>query len=57
MDLDSGRRERLLPGILVNSYDISPDSKYVVFTSPDGNDRRSAWRAPLDRHSPPQREP
>ena len=55
MDLDSGLSERLLPGILVDTFDISPDSKYVVVISPNGNDTRSAWLAPLDRRSPLQR--
>jgi Tol biopolymer transport system component len=61
-ELDSGLSEPLLPGFAVaagpyGSYDISPDGRQVVVTSPDGAGKLRLWLAPLDRRSPPRQIP
>ena len=66
-ELDSGRSEPLLPGFAValrgpgavfeKSYDISPDGRQVVVTSPDSGGKLRLWLAPLDRRSPPRQIP
>jgi Tol biopolymer transport system component len=53
-DLDSGRTERLLPGILMTSFDISADNKRVVFAKPDAGGKSRIWLASLDRRFPPR---
>ncbi len=52
--LDSGVNERMLPGIAILGYDISPDGKRVALTSRDGNGRARVSLAPLNRRSPPR---
>jgi eukaryotic-like serine/threonine-protein kinase len=52
-DLSSGHKERLLPGILITRYTISPNGKRVVFTRADKT-HLSIWMWPLDRYSPPR---
>jgi Tol biopolymer transport system component len=59
-NLDSGRSERLLPGILVAgraglAYDISPDSREVLVAARDNSGKNRLWIATLDRQSPPRR--
>jgi Tol biopolymer transport system component len=54
-DLDSGRSEPVLPGILINGYfSIAPDGKAVVFDTTDATGEPHAWISPLDRRSPPR---
>jgi eukaryotic-like serine/threonine-protein kinase len=53
-DLVSRANNRLLPGVPLGSFEVSPDGKEVIFTKgPMGVDSE-IWLAPLDRHSPPQ---
>ena len=53
LDAASGRKESLLAGFAINSYDISFDEQQVVFTTQrDG--AWQIWTAPLDRHAPPK---
>src|SRR5207249_6161387 len=63
-ELDTGRKERLLPGFLVKEaessrapYDISTDGLHVVVGVPDAEGRNRLWLAPLDRRSPPRQIP
>jgi len=66
-DLDSNHTEPLLPGIPVGlspgpsfwipDYDISPDGRRLVFSSPDREGKLRLWLSPLDRHSPPLQIP
>jgi len=64
-ELDSGRSEPLLPGIAVglagnppsSSYDISPDGRQVVVSSPDNGGNLRLLLAPLDRRSSPRQIP
>jgi len=52
-DLTSNSAERLLPGITVNSFDISADGQRIVFSSPDPAGRPRIWLARVDRRSAP----
>jgi eukaryotic-like serine/threonine-protein kinase len=54
IDLVSRANSRLLPGVPVESYAISPDQKEVIFTKGPGSANPEIWWAPLDRHSPPR---
>jgi Tol biopolymer transport system component len=51
VDLQSGRRQRLLPDFLMQHYDISTDGQRVVFVAPDGEGRSPVWVAAIDGHS------
>lgn len=53
-DLDSGRRERLLPDFLVKYYDVSPDGTRVVFVEAGETERSPVWIAALDGRSAPR---
>ncbi|MBZ5593671.1 MAG: protein kinase [Acidobacteriia bacterium] len=54
-DVATGQTERLLPGIFVTSFDISPDGKQIAFAAThEGKDPR-IWAAPLDHRSSPRR--
>jgi len=53
-DVHTARRERLLPGVLITRFDISPDGKHVVFAVGDDSEKSSVWRARLDSRSSPR---
>ena len=55
--LDSRRNETLLPGFLINAYDISPDGQQVVVQARDREGKWRLWLAPLDRRWPPRQIP
>jgi len=53
-DVATGQTQRLLPGILVTSFDISADGTKIAFAAThEGRDPR-IWLAPLDHRSPPR---
>jgi eukaryotic-like serine/threonine-protein kinase len=54
-DLETGERQRLLPGFLIQQFHISADGKRVVFIAADDSVRSPIWLAPLDGHAPPRR--
>ena len=54
-DLETGRRMRLLPDFLMQSYDVSPDGTRVVFVAADDAGRSPMWIAALDGRSAPRR--
>jgi Tol biopolymer transport system component/tRNA A-37 threonylcarbamoyl transferase component Bud32 len=54
VDLSSGHKEQLVPGISIARYTVSPDGKRVVFTRADSGGHSSIWMWPLDRHSSPR---
>jgi dipeptidyl aminopeptidase/acylaminoacyl peptidase len=55
-DLKSGLSQRLFPGQLVTSYDLSPTDRVVAAVAePDGHSR--AWVASLDGRDAPRRIP
>jgi DNA-binding winged helix-turn-helix (wHTH) protein/Tol biopolymer transport system component len=53
-DLKAARSEPALPGFSMESYDVSPDGKEVVFTTRLGDRNPQVWLAPLHRRSPPR---
>ncbi len=56
-DLATNRSERLLPGVEVSGYDISPDGKEVVFAATGKDNLSNLWLASLDLGSAPRRFP
>jgi Tol biopolymer transport system component len=54
VDLSSGHKEQLVPGIPIARYTVSPDGGRVVFTRADSGGDSSIWMWPLDRHSSPR---
>jgi Tol biopolymer transport system component len=53
-DLETGRRQRLLPEFEITHYSISGDGQRVVFVSVDEQRRTPVWTASLDGLTPPQ---
>ena len=52
-DLTSGARARILPGFVMQHYDISPDNSRIVFAGSDASGRTGVWLAAIDdRFSP-----
>jgi Tol biopolymer transport system component/tRNA A-37 threonylcarbamoyl transferase component Bud32 len=54
VDLQSGRRERLLPDNLMEHYDVSRDGTRTVFVGVDQAGRSSVWEATLNGSAPPR---
>src|SRR5262249_54188422 len=54
VELESGRRERLLPDFVMAHYDVSVDGHRVLFAVPSAGGKFAIWIASLDRRSPPQ---
>ena len=52
-NLTAGSSERLLPGLAINSYDISSDGERVVFAAVGADGKSRIWLARVDRRSPP----
>lgn len=52
-DLKTGARERLLPGVAINSYDISADGERVVYSARGADGRSRIWLARIDRRTAP----
>jgi DNA-binding winged helix-turn-helix (wHTH) protein/dipeptidyl aminopeptidase/acylaminoacyl peptidase len=53
LDVASGRKETLFKGYSVFAFDVTPDERQTVFTTP-GNRQTLIWAAPLDGHTPPR---
>lgn len=53
-DLSSGNSERVLPGVLMTAFEISPDGKKVVYCAPDAHNNSFVWIASLERRFPPR---
>ena len=53
-DLESGKSERLLPGMSILEYDVSHDGKEVVFSTQLSGRPSELWLATLDRSTPPR---
>jgi DNA-binding winged helix-turn-helix (wHTH) protein/Tol biopolymer transport system component len=53
-DLESGRSERMLPGLSMAGYDISSDGQELVFSTQASGKASQIWLALLDRSSPPK---
>ncbi len=54
IEVDSGKMERVLPGIEIEDYAVSADAKQVVYTAFDSNRKARLWIAPCDRRSAPR---
>jgi hypothetical protein len=54
-DVESGRDERLLPGIIVSGFNISADAKKVVYSVAIAGQRTEIWLASTDGRTPPRR--
>jgi len=54
LDLRSGHKEQLLPGISIARYAVSPDGKHVVFTRVKQDSHSTIWISPLDRRASPR---
>jgi serine/threonine protein kinase/Tol biopolymer transport system component len=53
-DLESGKSDEVVPGSSMLEYDVSPDSKEVVFTTQPSGKATELWLARVDRSSHPQ---
>jgi eukaryotic-like serine/threonine-protein kinase len=56
-DIESERREQLLPGFAVTGYDLSRDGTGIVFSALDPGGRSYLWVAPTDLSSAPRQIP
>lgn len=54
VDLQTGKKQRLLPDLMMEYYNVSPDGKQVVFISAD-NPGRNLWIGSTDGGSPARR--
>lgn len=54
-DLETGKKQRLLPDFLMEHYNVSRDGKQVIFITADGTGHAPLWIATLDGSSAPRR--
>jgi hypothetical protein len=54
-DLTSGETSKVLPGIVVWSFEISEDGKQVVYAGPEANGQRRLWIASTEHRFAPRR--
>jgi len=54
IDVKNGRPQRVLPGLVLSHYGISPDGRKVVFTITENDSRSGIWIADLDGTQPPR---
>ena len=54
-DLESGKRQRLLPDFLMEHYDVSPDGTQVIFITSDASGGAPLWIGAVDGSSSPRR--
>jgi DNA-binding winged helix-turn-helix (wHTH) protein/Tol biopolymer transport system component len=52
LTLDTGKSEAVFPGTSIDSYDVSPDGKQVVYASVGRDGISQLWLAPTDRSFP-----
>jgi Tol biopolymer transport system component len=52
--INSGKGEAVFPGVSVDSYDISPDGKQIIYSSRSQAGKPQSWLSPLDKSSPPR---
>ncbi len=53
-DLKTGQHERVLPGLVLSHYTISPDNRKVLFAMGEGRGQAGIWISDLQRRSPPR---
>jgi len=54
-ELETGKRQRLLPDFLMEHYDVSPDGRQVIFITAEGSGRAPLWVGAIDGSSSPRR--
>jgi eukaryotic-like serine/threonine-protein kinase len=54
VDLQTGKKQRLLPDLMMEYYSVSPDGKEIVFINATSTDR-ALWIASIDGGSPARR--
>jgi DNA-binding winged helix-turn-helix (wHTH) protein/Tol biopolymer transport system component len=54
-DLETGQRQRILPGVVLASYSLSADDQSVVYSTSAGDPDEGIWIARIDRSTPPRR--
>ncbi|HWK31821.1 MAG TPA: hypothetical protein VNR20_07000, partial [Terriglobales bacterium] len=52
--VDGAQAERVLPGVRMSSFDLSPDGTKLIYTTPEEDPQPGIWIAALDRRSAPQ---
>jgi hypothetical protein len=52
--VQSGQSEAVLPGIAMQSFDVSPNGRQVVYDASDAPGKSQIWLAPLNRSSAPK---
>jgi Tol biopolymer transport system component/tRNA A-37 threonylcarbamoyl transferase component Bud32 len=55
IDLQTGKKQRLLPDFLMDRYDISPDGRQVAFIAADTSGHLPLWIGTTDGASAPRR--
>ena len=55
IDLQTGKKQRLLPDFLMERYNVSPDGKQVAFIADEASGRRPLWIGTTDGSSAPHR--
>jgi DNA-binding winged helix-turn-helix (wHTH) protein/Tol biopolymer transport system component len=55
VDLNSGSRQRVLPGVMIANYSLSRDGRSVVFSSSGNEAGDGIWIADVERRTPPRR--
>ena len=54
-ELETGKKQRLLPDFPMEHYDVSPDGKQVIFITTDASGRAPLWIGAVDGSSSPRR--
>ena len=54
LSMATGSSEPVLPGIHMTAYDVSADSKRIVYSTAGHDGSSQLWIAPIDRSAPPR---
>jgi len=54
LDVKSGERQRILPGLVIANYSVSHDERNVVYSPAGENTDDGIWIADLERRAPPR---
>lgn len=53
--VDFGKGEALFPGVAMQSFDVSPDGRQIVYSTAAADGKSQLWLASIDRRSAPKR--
>ena len=53
-DLGTGQASKVLPGIIIQSFSVSPDDKQVVFDTVDAHEQHHLWVSSAEHRSAPR---